>query len=166
MKERPSKTEKSSDRRDLDPKTTARLLELGLSGPRKPADDLLERLERKEGRRWFSDRVLAGISEGGFENPDRLAPGEATLEELIALKDWSKGEVSGSSGDRRLAGLAGYFLAVAAALVHYQKLICGRTRGELDPVLFDLATAVPSPWDDLFVKAARSSSSVPRGDLP
>ena len=56
-------------------------------------------------------------------------------------------------GPSRLLGLAGYFLAIAAARVHHAASICSRSDAEVDDVLRDLVPALPDPWADLAARA-------------
>jgi hypothetical protein len=139
----------------LDDATVRRFLELGLAGPRRPVDDLVERLERHDGESWMQAVLEKGPP--GLHGPatDLLVSGMATLEQLVSIKEKSKGLLRRDrETDVRLAGMLSYFLAIAAALVHHGAQISGRSREELTPVLLDLASATPSPWCELLAGAA------------
>jgi hypothetical protein len=53
----------------------------------------------------------------------------------------------------RLAGTAGYFLAVAAGLAWHGEYLSSRPREEISEVLMDLAAVTPGDWNELLVKA-------------
>jgi len=85
----------------------------------------------------------------------RLRYGSLALAELRALKDRAKaGFAPGQPHDSRLASIAAYFLAIAAALSHHQRCITSQPLVELRALLIDLATSVAEPWSSLLSEAA------------
>jgi len=141
----------------LDSATVSRLLGMGMSEPRRPVDDLIERLGRRDGARWFRALLAAGPLGSGGADPERLlVEGKASLEIMRSLKESAKALFRERRDDpeARLGSIAAYFLCVAAALVHHGTLICGRDRREVEEVLIDLGVAVPGGWGALLARAA------------
>jgi hypothetical protein len=140
--------------------TASKLLRLGMSRPRRPVDDLIDRLGASDGARWL-DSVLEAAPLADLGVPASwFATGAPTLDELNAVKERSKDIVrSGPDKETRLAGIAGYFLSIAVALRIHGELITGRRRDEVDAVLLDLAEAAPSPFNDLLSAATLVPSS-------
>lgn len=130
------------------------LLREGFSGPQRPVDDLIERLERSDAEQWFGGAVSRLQSWVDFPLEGAIT-GALTLDQAEELKDASKRRmVRESSADARLAGLLGYFVAVAVALAHHGRLIASRSREEVDHALVDLADGCPQPWRALLQDAA------------
>jgi len=120
-----------------------------------PLSHLLARLEEPDGRAWF-ERGLSGppwtTVPGGAA---AILGGTASLVALYAVKDHCKAAFRGGEDlDNVLTSVAGYFLAVAAALVHHGAVLSSQSRAELGPLLIDLATALPEPWSSLASRAA------------
>lgn len=130
------------------------LLRFGITRPRRSVDALIERLERSDGPTWL-DAALATGPLTGLGGPTAFARGTAPLESIHRAKDRGK-ELAAHAREpeERLAGLAGYFVAIAAALAHHGSAITTRPIDELAPMLLDLATVAPSPWTELFGRAA------------
>lgn len=139
----------------LDSSQATRLLKLGLTGPKRRVDPLLDRLSSTAGKSWFA-AVLKRPPFAGLGSPaDALAKGDASLDQLVAFKDAAKKVVTTAGGpDAELTGVAAYYLAIAAALAHHNSLISSVNRLELDAVLLDMAEVLPSPWAELVSKAA------------
>ena len=130
---------------------TSKLLRLGISGPSRPVDDLISRLEQPDGPEWFrrqfAEPALAVLA-------DPHGPGD--LNALSAAKTVGKQLLSGpGSRDERLRGLLAYFLSIAAALQRFDSNISSRTIADIEPVLADLATAVPEPWQSVLAHVSR-----------
>ena len=142
-----------------DERRAAKLLELGRTPPRRPLDLLLEDLAA-HGPDRFGALLASGPAGAQGLAPETLAAGRATLAELVELKRRCK---AASGGDLRkhLERLAGYFTAVAAALVHHRMRITGRSGEELEPVLLDLAAATEGHWSELFARANVEIGGVP-----
>ena len=134
--------------------TATELLRLGLSGPRRPVDDLVDRLSEPDGAEWLI-RALEDKALGGRGSAvEQLAEGRATIDQLAEVKDRSQRLLrTGPDQDTLLAGIAGYFFALAAALLHHGRALSSRSRDELDPVLLDLATVAPSPFSEMLSDA-------------
>jgi hypothetical protein len=137
--------------------TATRLLRLGLSEPRRPVDDLIDRLGAADGATWLEgalERVLGDLGSAR----EQLVEGRATIAQLASVKEHSQTLLrAGPDADSRLAGIAGYFLALAAALRHHGHALSSRGRDELDAVLLDLATAAPSPFSELLSGATQAA---------
>lgn len=139
----------------LDGTAVARLLALGRERDLRPVAGLVDRLGHTDGATWFAQSVLDAIV-APWGRPDELAAGASTpLERLRDLKDRGHALIERSDTfEDRLAGVAAYFLAVAAALVQHGERITRRDRARLDPMLLDLAAAMPEPWSGLLSQAA------------
>lgn len=148
-----------SDFSNLGASDASHLLELGLSGPKRPIDRLIDRLSQPDAFLWLEKNLLSGPA-GAFGDPlVYLVEGKATLDQLIAIKQTSKSLLGASPGDEaNLTALAGYFFAVAAALVHHQTVICSRPRDEMTTALLDLAAVAAEPWATLLSDASDHQS--------
>ena len=134
--------------------TATQLLRLGLTGPRRPVDDLIDRLGEPDGANWLIEALDQGVLAGLGSAVGQLAEGEATVEQLAEIKERSQSQLrTGLDRDSRLAGIAGYFLTLAAGLRHHGHALSSRSRDDLDPVLLDLATVAPSPFSELLSDA-------------
>jgi hypothetical protein len=138
---------------DLPLAHASRLLRMGLSGPRRPVDDLIDRLRRPDGSPWLTSALAAALAPG--ESPrELLIDGGGSLERLRAIKERGKAMLqSFTTPQERLSGLACYFMSIAAALRHHRTPIGGRDDDELRSALLDLAESAPPPWDDLVAQA-------------
>ncbi len=135
---------------DIPVDTATKLLRLGLGGRRRPVDDLIDRLHEADGAAWLSRALNAGPLHGIGAADAMLLEGKASVATLAAIKERSK-VILERPRDReeRLAGLAGYFLSIAAGLRHHGKVIGGRGREERDAVFLDLAAAAPPAWSEM-----------------
>ncbi len=130
------------------------LLRLALEDGRRPVDDLIDRLGQPDGPAWLVGTIDALSIFSHEALTQQLVEGQATLEQLVAIKDESKSTVGrGEDSGSRLVAMWVYFVTVAAALMHYGALICSRDRDELDPILLDLAVVAPPPWSELLGRA-------------
>lgn len=142
----------------------SRLLALGLRGPRRPVDSLLDRLAESDGPAWIEHAIR------GLDTPDAAGGSVRTLLldgnhisgsllQLITLKDRCKKAASGSRGGLPPAEpLLGYFFAIAAALAHHATPISSMPRADIDGVLLDLASVTPEPWTELLCRATLSTT--------
>lgn len=140
---------------ELHPPAVTQLLRVGLSAPRRPLDALVERLERPDGASWFTS-ALARSPVGASEDPaTTVLDGGASAPELTAAKERAKTAYGvAADEDGRLVALLGYFLAIAAALVHHGAHITSQPRDGLNEQLADLSTALPAPWGAFVERAA------------
>lgn len=127
--------------------TISRLLQLGITGPRRPVDALVERLSAADGAAYFK-QMLARAPIKNLGDPEvALVHGRCDEVALDRLKEASKRLLQDAINDTdRLAGLAGYFFSVAAALVHQDRNITSRSTQELHEVLLELASVSPGTW--------------------
>lgn len=135
--------------------TVTRLLELGIAGPRRPLDALIDRLSAADGSSWFAG-TLEGAPFGGADESHRgLIDGASPLDDLESLKNEGKRLLASGMAEReRLAGLSAYFLAVSAALAHHRTNISSRPPHDLSDALLDLASVLPSPWSGMVARGA------------
>ncbi len=147
-------TERGTERREIDGRGASTLLRLSLTGPTRPVDRLIARIEGARGLEWLA-RALEGAGTPGMADPRRaLLHGGATLGELIDLKEGAKARAGHrSDADEHLAGVLVYFLAVGAALLHHGRVISSQAREEVDAALSDLATAMPDEWAEFLARA-------------
>lgn len=128
-----------------------RLLSVGVRGPRRPVDALIECLEREAGHPWFERVLDVLVRQAVDRSADAMLDGLMTLEELRRAKSAAKVGMRGAVGPEEAAGATAlYFCAIASALAHHGERITARTDDDLLPVLADLADAVPARWRDMF----------------
>jgi hypothetical protein len=141
----------------------SRLLSIGLAAERRPVEALIDALEDGEPDVVLR-RLLAQVKVQGPSGPidiARVVLGDApSVADLKLIKEAGKKSASepGASGTSpvRLAGLAAYFLALAAALARHGKLISGQTRDQVDEALLELGSALADPWRGLILAAVRA----------
>lgn len=156
-KEPPKPTKPSFS--DLGGDRATKMLRLGVVGPRRGVDDLIDRLRTPDGWNWWN-QCMSELGEGSA--PDaiaRLVKGEATIEFLIQAKELHKTLMApGNPTPKRLASMAAYYACLAAALVHHNKMITGQKPELLSEALADLSASTPEPWNDMIAKAAMQCS--------
>ena len=132
-------------------------LKLGIAGPRRPIDDLIDEINRDATGHRLTQLLEAGPFRGMGSAERLLLEGESSLEEWSEIKERSKLIAKqAATADERLAGMAGYFVSIAAALHHHQVLLTTRDRETLEPSLLDLADACQEPFKALLSSAALS----------
>lgn len=150
---------KSQPATDIPPDLATRMLRLGVAGPRRGVDDLIDRLRTPDGWDWW----LASMSELGEGSSSdasaRLVEGKVDLKFLQGAKELHKARMAqGNPIPKRLASMAAYYACIAAAQVHHKMTITGQNPELLSEALADLAAATPEPWSDLIGKAAMTLS--------
>lgn len=139
----------------LDSSQATRLLKLGISGPKRRVDPLIDRLRSSAGKSWFAGILKRPPFADLPDAVGQFVQGRASLDQIVAFKDAAKHAVTAAQGaDAELAGIAAYYIAIAAAMAHHNSLISSVNRTELDAVLLDLAEVLPSPWSELASRAA------------
>lgn len=140
------------------------LLRLGLLGPRRPIDDLADRLSEPGASTWLDGMLEVGTTAAiGQPRSVLLTPG-TTIEQFTKVKDEGKRRYrTAETADGRLAGLAIYFVAIAGALDQHKQNICSRPIDVLHAALIDLAAAAPGLWSELLTRAASSARDAARG---
>jgi DNA-directed RNA polymerase specialized sigma24 family protein len=136
----------------FEPELLSRVLLLGRR-PR-PVDELVSRLEESGEADGVLAHLAARLSMPAAQLEEKIAGGKASLDELIALKERCKRLHKEGGDDNRLAGLAGYHLAVGAALRHHRSYISSQPRVEFDLLLLRLADCLPEPWRKVLREAA------------
>jgi hypothetical protein len=143
---------------DMSMEKASLFLRLGMSAPRRPVDDLIDRLRKPDGGRWLARALEDGPMRGMGSPTDLLVNGKATVQECMLIKDHSKVFVrKATESDAKMAGIAGYFLAIAAGLRHHGVLLTTRERAGLRDILLDLSEALAEPYRDLVSHAALSA---------
>lgn len=136
-----------------DAETASRMLRMGIEGPPRPIDPLLDRLSKDDGAAWL-DAAMAKESLSALAALVGSRDCEASLEELIAIKDAGKAiAAKASSREASLQSMVGYFFSIAAALALHRENISSRTHEDLRPILIDLASVAPPAWSQLFERA-------------
>ncbi len=125
-----------------------RLLQMGLVQPFRPVDALIDRVLAPGGPEWFRKALLGPpfTCDPALAGGQALLTGRVMLTQLVNLKEAGKAQARDVDQNARLAARAGYDLALAAALVHYGRMITTQRRSELALALGDLAEALPEPW--------------------
>lgn len=154
---------------ELDPSATARSLRFLLQSTARsnaaaaqmPMAHLKQRLEQPDGSAWlqasFARPPFPPIEDAGRA----LLDGSLPLERLRSLKDRAKaGFASQLALDIRIASVAAYFLAIAAALHHHRTCITSQPLADLRTLLIDFASAAEEPWSSFLSSAAFAE---PRG---
>jgi hypothetical protein len=162
--------------------TASVFLRLGMSGPRRPVDDLIDRLRQPDGGAWLIKALENGSLNGLGSAASLLGQGEITIEQCVKVKERSKAMVASdrhsreggnpeaarvpqgpdarlrghdeTGHDARLAGIAGYFLSIAAGLRFHDVLLTTRERTKLAETWLDLAEVAPEPFSTLLSEAA------------
>ncbi len=138
---------------DLNEGQASRLLALGNAGPRRPVDDVIDRLAHPDGTAWFATAVfpLKGLA-AALTRREAALP---ALDELIVLKEKAKAALAdAATRDEASAATALYFVAVAAARALHDAGISSQPPHELAGVMADLAGAAPDPWAEILMEAA------------
>lgn len=136
-----------------DAETASRMLRLGIAGPPRPIDPLIDRLSRDDGSAWLGD-ALAGDSLSALAALVETPHPAVSLDDLIAIKDASKAVATKApTRDASLRIMVGYFFSIAAALALHDTNISSRTPDDLRPILIDLASVAPPAWSQLFERA-------------
>jgi|GEM_PF-1216227 len=131
-----------------------RLLAMALT-KRRPVDRLIDRIAASDGHGWMRTALALPTFTRAGDLASALVQGGWTTERMNQFKNECK-QLTGASQDERsrLAGMLGYYLTVAAALVHTGRNLSSQPKIELEAVLLDLAEAAPQPWSDLLARAA------------
>lgn len=148
---------------DLGDDRATKMLRLGLVGPRRGVDDLIDRLRTPDGWSWW-ETCMSELGEGSAKDAaTRLVNGEATLDFLAKAKTRHKAKLgAGNPTAMRLSSMAAYYVCVAAALVHFKKSITGQDPEMLSEALADLAASTPEPWSGMIGQASLASTRKPR----
>ncbi|MBX3317001.1 MAG: hypothetical protein KF902_09090 [Phycisphaeraceae bacterium] len=137
------------------------LLRLGLLGPRRPIDDLADRLAEPGAAHWLDSVLEIGTTASIGKPRSILLMGETALADLVKVKDEGKRRYRmADTADGRLGGLAIYFVAIASGLVHHKQNICSRPPDVLHAALLDLAAAAAGHWSDMLTRAAATARTL------
>lgn len=131
-----------------------------------PINHLKQRLDQPDGNDWLQARLLQAPFAPLLDAGSALLNGTLSLDELRALKDRAKaGFAPQQPLDLRIASIAAYFLAIAAALAQHKVCITSQPPAELRSLLIDLAATVAEPWSS-FLSSAAFVDPVPSGPRP
>lgn len=143
----------------------SRLLELGLSREREPIDGLVARLRASEGADWLRKAIESGGIGSRADWESIASPAGAPTSLLRAIKDRANDLLRDPADqDAFHAGMAGYFIAIAAGLAQHGELLTRQPREKLEPILRKLSEVAPSPWAPLFRRALDSLKTKARGE--
>jgi len=139
---------------DLSEPQAKRLLMLALT-KRRPVDRLIDRISASDGHGWMRTILSLPAFTRAGDLTQGLVQGGWTADRLGQFKNECK-QMTGANQDERsrLAGMLGYYLAVAAGLAHSGRNLSSQPQAELEAVLLDLAEAAPLPWSDLLARGA------------
>jgi hypothetical protein len=132
----------------------SRMLRLGIHGPARPVDNLLDRLAEPDGATWLRG-VLAMEGVAALATiPTPTGKESLVVGELTQIKESSKAAaIRGGSHVALLKAMVGYFFAIAGAFALFQTNISSRSSAELEPILIDLASVAPPDWSVVFERA-------------
>ncbi len=140
---------------ELEQETLSTLLRLGLEGPRRPVDDLIDRIGRTDGVAWLERMIRHDLPASERRLIERALLRHAHLGDLHELKALAKARLAQvRTSDDRISALLSYFVAIAAGLAQFHLTITSRGTDELVPVLLDLAEVMPERLRGLFAEAA------------
>ena len=135
----------------------SRFLELGFSKEREPIDGLVTRLRGPGGAVWLRD-IFVGGQLGPVADLEAIAsPAGASLAVLRSIKDRANALLKDPREPNALhAGMAGYFLAIAAGLGQHGEMLTQQPREKIEPILRKLSSVAPEPWASVFRRALES----------
>ena len=137
----------------LTPVEAVHLLEVGVTGPLRPVDRVIQRLHEPDSEEWFAHALAVAADITGRE-VSRLPEEAPSLDDLVRMKERAKEtSADASSLDLALCAIFTYLACVGAALAHHGRNITSRPSAELDRILVDLADAVPPRWRQMLLKA-------------
>jgi hypothetical protein len=151
-----SKSSASGVPEPIDSRRASELLRMGVVGEQKrPLDRLLERLSTAGGVVWFQDELRSNALKLGEDPESALARGRLGLIGLDEAKERAKQAAFGSTDvNQRLAATGAYYLCIASAAVHHNRLITSLPREELANAFLDFGAALPEPWSSMLGRAA------------
>jgi hypothetical protein len=120
-----------------------------------PAAHLRQRLSEPDGAEWLAKRLRMPPFAPLPDAAAALVEGRASLREIEELRMRCK-LITGQTATRDilLAGIAGYFFATAAALLHHHRYASSQPIDDLREILIDLATVLDEPWSSFLSQAA------------
>ncbi|MHC4319971.1 MAG: hypothetical protein ACYTF4_15880 [Planctomycetota bacterium] len=142
----------------LTPVDAVHLLEVGVTGPLRSVDRVVERLQHRDSEKWFKHALTVAAQITGHDVA-RLPEDAPSPDDLVLMKDRAKAaRADAPTVDLALCATLTYLVCLGAALAHHGRRITSRPRAELDRVFVDLADAVPPPWQEMLLKAALTTS--------
>lgn len=139
----------------LDPAFAQEMLKMGVADARRPIDRLIDRLNAPNGANWFLEGLKIPQCGFGEDVEGSLARGRMPLAVLDQCKERCKqAAFADPDANVRLLATGGYYLTIAAAAVHHNRLITSLPHEELANAMLDLGAATPDPWTTLLGRAA------------
>ncbi len=127
----------------LDQTQLSRLMRLGINGPRRPVDALIQRLSAQGGKEWLARILQEDLPERERSLIKQAVERSATLDQLQELKSFAKDRLTVAKTENdRICSLFSYFISLAGALATHGQVITSRGADELELVLLDLAEAL------------------------
>lgn len=143
---------------DLSSSDILRFLRLGLKETSRPIDALIGRLDEPDGHDWLNSVLASSAPTTWSAADDRIVSGTETLKQLAKMKSECKAVLRSSQNeDTVLAAMWVYYIVIAAALAHHDRLICSRSQSQVALVLSQLSTVAPMPWSELLKTAANAA---------
>ncbi len=138
----------------IDHEGATSLLRLGMVGPRRGVDVVIDRLRMPDGAQWLESSLLV-FAASAEQARAMLIDGSAPIERLGEAKERHKQAMlaSGPASERQRAILL-YYLCIAAGLAHHARSLTTQPRDEVNVALLDLAVALPEPWSLMLARAA------------
>ncbi len=141
--------------RSLEQETLSTLLRMGLEGPRRPVDDLIDRIAQRDGHAWLERMIRHEIPACERRIIQRVLLRQAHLDEVHDLKAMAKERLAQvRTSQERATALLSYFIAIGGGLAQFHLSITSRGAGDLVPALLDLAEVMPEREASLFADAA------------
>lgn len=141
--------------RSLEAETLSTLLRIGLEGPRRPVDDLIDRIAQPDGNAWLDRLTRHELPLRERRIIQRVLLRQAQLDEVHELKALAKERLAQvRTSQERVSALLSYFVSIAGGLAQFRLSITRRGAGDLVPALLDLAEVMPDRMAGLFADAA------------
>ncbi len=157
-------TQKSEEFQGISSLHVSRLLELGFSREREPIDGLITRLRGPDGAVWLRDALLTGRLGPASDLEALATPAGASISVLRSIKDRANALLKDPKDSAALhAGMAGYFLAIAASLGQHGQMLTQQPREKIEPILRKLSNAASEPWASVFRRALESPKTKSQG---
>ena len=140
-----------------------RLMRLGIAGPHRPVDALIQRLGASGGSQWLERILKEDLPERERVLIALATSRRASLEELHELKDLSKVRLGAAKTENdRVCALFSYFISLAGGLALHEEVITSRSAGELEEVLIDLAETLSGEYQDLVSEGGIRAGEIAR----
>ncbi len=138
----------------IDHEGATSLLRLGMVGPRRGVDAVIDRLRMPDGAQWLESSLLV-FAPSAEEARAMLVEGSARLDQLGEAKERHKqAMLSSAPASERQRAILLYYLCIAAGLAHHARSLTSQPQADVSAALLDLAVALPEPWSLMLARAA------------